>query len=95
MTEQNIYISSLYGYNTGQPAVSLKIDGVEVSQMSPAKAREVAMMLLISAEAAVGDAFIFSFLTERIQADTRQAAGLLREFRDWRIEHKVDEEAQP
>lgn len=92
MTEQYIHISSMFGYNTGQPAVSLVVHGVE-TQMSPARAREVAFMLLQAAEAAVGDAYLFSFANERVGVDVQSAANLIEEFRQWRLDHKVDEEA--
>jgi hypothetical protein len=88
--DKQVQVNSMFGYNTGQPAVSLKIDDIE-TQMSPAKAREIALLLLGAAEAAIGDAFIFSFVTELIGADVSAAGGLLQEFRRWRNEHQVDE----
>ena len=91
---KRIGVSSIFGYNTGQPAVSLVVEDVE-TQMSPAKAREVAAMLLQAAEGAIGDAFLFSFITEVVGADVNAAAGVLHQFREWRLTHMVDVEVDP
>lgn len=78
-------VVSGFGYNTQQPFVEVIIRPHEVqTQMSPAKAREIAGMLLQAAEAAEGDAFMMNFAKERIGLDESKAAQILLDFRKWR-----------
>ncbi|MFN8468578.1 MAG: hypothetical protein U0X20_23670 [Caldilineaceae bacterium] len=84
-----IWVSSIYGWNTRQPAVSLMIDGKD-TQLSPAKAREVAQMLLQAAEAAISDAFLFAYVSKDVGVDDEQAAQLVIHYRKWRDRRRVD-----
>jgi len=52
--------------------------------MSPAEARDLAMNLLMCADASEGDAFLITFLRRRVGADNEAVAAILQEFRDWR-----------
>lgn len=90
MEEQQVFVTSSVGHDTGRPLVGMTIDGTEVLRMEAGKAREVAHMLLAAAEAAVGDVFMVTFLTENIGLELTQAVGVLREFRDWRTKTDVD-----
>ena len=47
-------VSSIYGYKTQTPYVNVEVT-VSPMQMSPAKAREIALMLLESADASESD----------------------------------------
>jgi regulator of extracellular matrix RemA (YlzA/DUF370 family) len=87
---RGIHVSSIYGYNTRQPAVSLVVDGQE-AQLSPVKAREVAQMLIVASEAAIQDAFLFEFATNIIGVNDEGAAQLVFQYREWRSMRKVDE----
>ena len=87
---RGIHVSSIYGYNTREPAVALVIEGQE-AQMSPAKAREVAQMLTTAAESAIQDAFIFEFAVNIIGVNDEAAAQLVFQYREWRAKRKVDE----
>lgn len=93
--EQQVFVTSSVGSDTGRPIVGMTVDGVEVLRMEAGKAREIAHMLLAAAEAAVGDVFMVTFLTEKIGLELGQAVGVLREFRDWRTEKDIDAWGQP
>lgn len=90
MTEENkmivFSVSSGFGHRAQAPYVQVLIEAADfMTQMSPVKARELAMNLLASAEAAEQDAFFISFLRKQIGANDRQVATLLVQFRDWRV----------
>lgn len=53
-------VTSGYGANTRQPFVELRVNDSQ-SQMTPAKAREIALMLFAAADAAESDGFIVQF----------------------------------
>lgn len=89
-TEQQVFVTSSVGRDTGRPLVAMTVDGNEVLRMEVGKAREIAHMLLAAADAAVGDVFMLTFLTEKIGLELGQAVGVLREFRDWRTEKDID-----
>jgi hypothetical protein len=76
-------VTSGYGFNTRQPYVEIQQDNFKV-QMSPTDARALALSLLASAEAALGDAFLVEFGTQSIGLELNEAAGLLAQFREWR-----------
>jgi len=79
-------VSSGFGHRTQAPYVQVLIEAADfITQMSPENARELAMNLLASAEAAEQDAFFISFLRKQIGANDRQVASLLTQFRDWRV----------
>lgn len=63
-------------------------DGVcrncERVQMSPTEARDLALNLLMCADAAENDAFLVTFLRRKVKADDRAIAGILQEYRKWR-----------
>lgn len=67
----------------GKPYVELVV-GEENVQMRPKKAREVAMMLLESAEAAVQDAVLAEFGKEEIGGDEEAGARLVMMLRERR-----------
>ena len=80
--ETNVNVTSLYGASSRLPLVSLAIQDT-VTQMSPAKAREVALMLLECAEASEVDAFLWEFTAKELQD---KAAGffMVQQYRKWR-----------
>lgn len=59
--------------------------------MSPDEARQLALSILQSAEAAEQDAFMMHFLSENIGVD--KAAVVLTEFRKWRHQEEGPDEA--
>ena len=77
-----ISISSGYGGTSRRPYVQL-VWGAQVAQLSPDDARAHALRLLEVAEAAEQDAFLVEF-AEKIGIPLPKAAGLLKEFREWR-----------
>lgn len=54
-------------------------------QMSPAEARDLALNILESAEAALGDGFLLTFLEGEIGLSLEQLAPLLVKFRGYRV----------
>lgn len=80
----NIEITSIYGAKERQPLIHLKWGEMEGSLTIPA-ARAHAVAILESAEAAIGDAFLFEYAAQ-LNPDNPDGAGavLMSEFREWR-----------
>jgi hypothetical protein len=76
-------VRSLYGRDTGQPYVQLRLGAVQV-QLPVDQARTLAAWILEAAEAATIDAFIVEFAMESLEQDVEHAALLLHAFRSWR-----------
>jgi hypothetical protein len=70
----------------GEPFIQLILGEKVVAQQSVEQAREHALAILAAAEAAEQDAFLVYWLKTHVGADERAAAGLLKEFRNWRRE---------
>lgn len=78
-------VTSNFGHRTQQPFVMVAVNGSDfMAQMSPAEARDLAMNLLMCADASEGDAFLITFLRQRVGADNEAVAAILQEFREWR-----------
>jgi hypothetical protein len=78
--ELPVYVRSMYGYHTQQPLVTLVV-GERMTQMPPAKAREIALLLLECAEAAEHDGFLVRFFRDRAGFDEAQIGQILNEYR--------------
>lgn len=76
-------VSSIYGYATQKPYVNIEVS-VSPMQCSPAKAREMALMLLESADASESDAVLIRFGMDVLDMNQSQAAQLLNQFRIFR-----------
>lgn len=72
-------VQSIYGAETNEPYVNIKVLDVDI-QVSPSKAREMALMLLESAEAAEQDAFLYQFASKNL-GDKDAAAMLIVLYR--------------
>jgi hypothetical protein len=48
------------------------------------------MNLLQASQASLTDAFLVSFLEQRIGAEPEQVFGILKEFRDWRMGREAE-----
>jgi hypothetical protein len=79
----DITVSTLLSSQTKQGRVELAVNG-ELTQMDLDKAREVVWMLQGAIEAAISDAMLFKFLTERIGLPANAAAAALVDFREMR-----------
>lgn len=76
--------SSIFGYDTQQPYVNIDVS-MSPMQCSPAKAREMALMLLEAADAAESDAVLIGYAKKNVlDLDERGAAQLLQQFRQYR-----------
>lgn len=75
--------SSIYGYASKKPYVNLEVS-VSPMQLSPAKARECALMLLESADAAESDAVLIGYARDVLDLDEQGSAQLLNQFRQYR-----------
>ena len=85
-------VSSIYGYATQKPYVNIEVS-ISPMQASPAKAREMALMLLESADAAESDAVLIGYALDALGLDTSGAAQLLNQFRSYRAK-KLGKAAQ-
>lgn len=83
-----ISVASLYGAATRKGLVALQVGGCGV-QMDPAKAREVAGMLLEAASAAESDEVVVAFLVDRLGMDIAEGAAALAHLREIRQERFV------
>lgn len=84
----DIYVASMYGHNTKQALVSLKVKDVAV-QMLVEDARKLAHDLLDACEAAAQDGFVVEFMQGRVGLSEAQAAQILKDFREWRELHRA------
>lgn len=78
-----ILVTSLVGYKTGEPLVELAW-GDQKGQLSSAEARAHAYRILQAADAAESDLFIWRFMTDTIGVSTDAAARVITEFRKFR-----------
>jgi hypothetical protein len=80
-----VTVSSSYGAKTGRGYVELTLDEVR-SQMEPAKAREIGLMLIQAAEAAESDEIFIKLLTEKIglELDHQARGAFLLDLREIR-----------
>ena len=76
-------VSSIYGYKNQKPYVNVDVS-MSPMQMSPAKAREIALMLLSSADASESDAVLIGYAHDVLALDERGAAQLLDQLRKYR-----------
>lgn len=81
--EVGFHTAAGFGHRTREPFVSIAL-GETMTQVSPAKARQLAGMLLECAEAAEGDALIMTFATRKLGMTEQQSGQLLLLFRDER-----------
>jgi hypothetical protein len=82
--------SSIYGYASKEPYVNLEVS-VSPMQLSPAKARECALMLLESADASESDAVLIGYARDVLDLDMQGAAQLLNQFRQYREKQRGTE----
>jgi hypothetical protein len=76
-------VNSIYGYASKKPYVNVDVS-VSPMQLSPAKAREIALMLLESADASESDAVLIGFARDTLGMDAQGSAQLLNQFRVYR-----------
>lgn len=88
LTEQRVVVGSGFGATTRQPYVALSVNGQE-TKMTPAKAREIAMMLLSAADAAESDGFLVEWMGAEAGLNDQQRVMLLREFRAYRDQERA------
>ncbi len=81
--EVQVTVATIFGAKSRQAIVTLQWGDRAPFQVTTAKAREIAMMLLEAAESADQDGFIIVF-AQRLGLDEGQAAQVLGEFRTWR-----------
>jgi len=78
--ERMIYYQS--GVNAhGEPFVQLILDGKLIAQLDTWQARDLGSGLMMTAEAAEQDAFIFQWVTKKVGCGPTEAAGLIQDFR--------------
>lgn len=78
-----ISVQSIVSSENGKPYVQFACD-ISPTQFTPGKAREIALMLLESADASESDAVLMAFARERIGLDQVGAAQLLDQLRQQR-----------
>jgi len=69
----------------GEPFVQLLRGEKIIAQMDTEQARDHARAITEAAEAAEQDAFIFDWVCNKVGTGPEQAAGLLRDFRAYRL----------
>jgi len=72
--------------SAGEPFIQLILADKVIAQQSVEQAREHALAMLATAEAAEQDAFLVQWAKTRLGADEHAAVMLLQEFRNWRVE---------
>lgn len=79
----DITVGTVLSNRTEEGLVELSMNG-QLAQMDLPKAREVIGMLQGAVEAAISDALMFKFLTERIGLAPEKAGAALLDFREMR-----------
>lgn len=81
-----ITVTSGFGANTREPFVQIVMDypNDHPLQIHPDEARALAMNLLHAAEAAQTDAFLFDFVSRKLQSGDDLAAQVMLEYRNYR-----------
>lgn len=87
--DSELWINSIYGSKAREPFVEFHYQDT-VIQFSPEKAREVAMMLLESAEAAEQDGFLIEWAEKECGATEEGAVKILAFYREWREKRRGD-----
>jgi hypothetical protein len=68
----------------GEPFVQLLMDDAVICQLSPEEARDHAKNILEATEASEQDAFMLSFMQEKVGLDVGKAMQVIVDFRKWR-----------
>jgi hypothetical protein len=92
--EISFMVTSGFGHRERAPYVQVLIEAADwMTQMPPAKARELAANLWEAAEAAEGDGFLMGYMAERIGVeDNRALATVLMDFREYREKARAESE---
>lgn len=88
---EQVSISAIYGANTRRGLVSVRIGDRKPMLWSPTEARNVAKLLIESAETADQDAFLVYLCLNKLGLDLHQSALLLEDFRQTRERFAADE----
>ncbi len=80
-------VRALFGARTGQPLVAVQIGDRKAFNVTPEKAREMAMLLLEGAEAALADGFLIAWMT-RHGMSLEEVGLLIEDFRRYREERE-------
>lgn len=83
-------VSSIYGYTSKKPYVNVEVS-MSPMQMSPAKAREIALLFLECADASESDAVLIGYAKDVLDLGERGAAQLLNQFRHYREKQRGTE----
>lgn len=93
IVEQGFFISSIYGHTTKEPLVNITYGTKDFHvQMRPGDAVNLGLSLIVVAQASIQDAFLIEFLRGRVGAADHTVAGILEDFRKWRLERGLDKE---
>jgi hypothetical protein len=79
-----ISVSSIISHRNGKPFLHLEIDR-SPAQLTPGKAREIALLLLETAEEAESNAVLMAFARNNLDLDDSHAGQLVAELRQSRI----------
>jgi len=83
-------VASIYGYATQKPYINVEVS-ISPMQVTPGKAREMALMLLESADASESDAVLIGYAGEVLGLDAQGAAQLLNQLRHYRDKQRGSE----
>jgi hypothetical protein len=70
----------------GEPFVQLLMDDAVICQLSPEEARDHAKNIIEATEASEQDAFMLSFMQQKVGLDVGKAMQVIVDFRKWREE---------
>lgn len=88
-----IRLEGIVSSRTGAPKVTIRW-GLQLAQLSPAEARERALAVLECADAAESDAFLVTFLKEKINLPPDKYGVILNEFREYREQQRAKAQQQ-
>lgn len=72
------HVTSNFGHKTQKPFVMVTVGEQDfMAQMSPTEARDLALNLLMCADASESDAFLVTFLRKKVLANDKAIASIL------------------
>lgn len=84
MSEERVLWHQSGVNKNGEPFVQLLMNDEPICQLTPEEARDHAKNVLEATEASEQDAFMFSFMQEKVGLDVNRAMQVIVDFRKWR-----------
>lgn len=92
--KRDVKVSSIYGYKSRRPIVSLQFDNNDI-HLEAADAESIGKELIAAAHASITDAFLIEWMMTTLNVPINGAASVLNDFRKWRMSHPLATTTEP